>query len=172
MWSSQGTGDYAVKESFSRVRTFKNFKDHKQINLPVTSADMLFGGVCLAVKGGDCVVFFDWEEGDFIRKIDVAPDKIFWNEAGDALVLACADSYYVLSYNREVVAAAIAAGNINPEEGVDGSFELESTINDSVRTGLLVFLITSSVASRHQSTANEIPAPIYLLFFLIYLKSL
>jgi len=61
VWSSQGTGDYAVKESFSRVRTFKSFKDHKQINLPITSADALFGGVCLAVKGGDSVVFFDWE---------------------------------------------------------------------------------------------------------------
>ena len=96
------------------------------------------------------MVFFDWEEGDFIRKIDVAPDKIFWNEAGDALVLACADSYYVLSYNREVVAAAIAAGNINPEEGVDGSFELESTINDSVRTGpfslpCLLLLLTLNI---------------------------
>lgn len=48
------------------------------------------------VKGGDCIVFFDWEDGEFIRKIDVSPEIIFWNEAGDAVVLACAESYYVL----------------------------------------------------------------------------
>jgi len=33
VWSSLGTGDYAIRESISRVRTFKNFKDHKQVNI-------------------------------------------------------------------------------------------------------------------------------------------
>jgi coatomer subunit beta' len=174
VWSSQGTGDYAVKESFSRVRTFKNFKEHKQIHLPIPSADALFGGVCLGVKGGDCIVFFDWDDGEFIRKIDVAPDQIFWNEAGDALVLACADSYYVLRYNRDVVAAAIAAGSINPEEGVDGSFELETTINDRVRTGQWVgdcFLYTNSAGKMNYFVGGEVMTlchlthPMYLLGF-------
>lgn len=31
VWSALGTGDYAIRESISRVRTFKNFKDHKQV---------------------------------------------------------------------------------------------------------------------------------------------
>jgi hypothetical protein len=53
----------------------------------------------LGVKGGDSIVFFDWDDGEFIRKIDVSPEIIFWNEAGDAVVLACAESYYVLRFN-------------------------------------------------------------------------
>ena len=114
------------------------------------------------------------QEGEFIRKIDVAPDKIFWNEAGDALVLACADSYYVLSFNRDVVAAAIAAGNINAEEGVDGSFELETTINDTVKTGQWVgdcFLYTNGSSKLNYYVGGEVMTlchlntPMYLLGF-------
>ena len=101
----------------------------------MASADRIFGGNCLGVQGPDCIVFFDWEQGEFIRKIDVAPSQIFWNEVGDSLVLVCEDSYYVLKYDRDVVQAALAGDGVSPEEGVDGSFELDCTINDTVRTG-------------------------------------
>lgn len=172
VWSSEGTGDYAIRESSSRVRTFKNFKDHKQINLPMSSADGLFGGACLGVKGSECIVFFDWAEGEFIRKIDVAPSQVLWNETKDALVLICADSYYVLKFNREVVAAALAGGNISPAEGVDGSFDLESTINDRVRTGQWVgdcFLYTNGSGKLNYYVGGEVMTmchlnvPMYLL---------
>lgn len=173
VWSSLGTGDYAVRESISRVRTFKNFKDHKQIVLPMASAEGLFGGVCLGVKGSDCIVFFDWDEGSFVRKIDVVPQQIFWNESGDSLVLVCADCFYILRYDKEVVAQALAnPGSINPEEGVNGSFELETTINDKVRTGQWVgecFLYTNSTGKLNYIVGGEVmtlchlSAPMYLL---------
>jgi coatomer subunit beta' len=108
VWSSEGTGDYAIRESSSRVRTFKNFKDHKQVNLPMSAADGLFGGACLGVKSSECIVFFDWAEGEFVRKIDVSPSQVLWNESKESLVLICADAYYVLKFNRELVAAALA----------------------------------------------------------------
>jgi len=54
--------------------------------------------VCLAIRGPDCVVFFDWEDGTFIRKIDVVPTAIYWNEAGDSLVIVCSDCFYSLRY--------------------------------------------------------------------------
>lgn len=44
---------------------------------PVSSAEGLFGGACLGVKGADCVVFFDWDEGVMIRKIDVVPKEVW-----------------------------------------------------------------------------------------------
>lgn len=34
-----------------------------------------------------------------------------------------------------MVGQALAAGNINPDEGVDGSFELLSTTNERAHTG-------------------------------------
>lgn len=42
----------------------------------MSSAEGLFGGACLGVKGADCVVFFDWDEGVMIRKIDVVPKEV------------------------------------------------------------------------------------------------
>jgi coatomer subunit beta' len=71
------SGDYAIRESATRVRTFKNFKEHKLISLP-HQAEAIFGGVCLGVRGADSVAFFDWEDGTLIRKIDVSPNFVFW----------------------------------------------------------------------------------------------
>lgn len=47
---------------------------------PISSSEGLFGGACLGVKGPDCIVFFDWNEGVMIRKIDILPKEVifFW----------------------------------------------------------------------------------------------
>jgi coatomer subunit beta' len=172
VWSAMGSGDFAIRESGTRVRTFKNFKDHKQIALPMSSAERIFGGACLGVQGPDCVVFFDWSTGAFIRKIDVAPSQVLWNEGGDTLILVCEDTYYVLKFDAELVAHAVAAGGINPEEGVDGSFELDCTINDAVHTGQWVgdcFLYTNGSGKLNYFVGGEVitlchlNAPMYLL---------
>ena len=55
------------------MKIFKNFKEHRTIKAPISSTEGLFGGACIAIKGPDCVVFFDWSEGAFLCKIDVAP---------------------------------------------------------------------------------------------------
>ena len=146
VWSSQGTGDYAVRESISKVKIYKNFKEHKQLSLPISSAEGIFGGTCLAVRGHDCVLFFDWDEGEFLRKIDVSPRNLYWNESGDMVVLACEDAYYILKYDVDIVSTALANGKMDEEEGVEGSFELEHSLNDKVRTGQWVgdcFLFTN-----------------------------
>jgi coatomer subunit beta' len=146
VWSAIGNGDYAIRESISRVRTFKNFKEHKQVSLPISSADGLFGGHCIAVKGADCVCFFDWEDAVFIRKIDVPAFALYWNETGDSLVIASTDCFYVLRFDREAVTNAIASDRVSSEEGVDGAFELVTTISEKVQSGQWVgecFLFTS-----------------------------
>jgi coatomer subunit beta' len=87
------------------------------------------------------------------------PSNIYWNESGDSLVLACADCFYILRFDRDVVVAAIAGGNINAEEGVNGSFELENTINEKVRTGQWVgecFLYTNTSGKLNYIVGGEI----------------
>ena len=172
VWSSTGTGDYAIRENISRIRTFKNFKENKVISLPISSAEGLYGGTCVGVKGADCIVFFDWDEGTLIRKIDVSPNHVYWNESGEYVVLICSEQYFVLKFSRDIVNAALASGNVNPEEGVDGSFELEETINDSVRTGQWVgdcFLYTNTSGKLNYYVGGEVMtlchlnSPMYLL---------
>lgn len=53
-----------------------------------------------AVKGSDCVLFLDWEEGTLIRRIDVLPKNIYWNETGELVLIATDESFFVLKYNK------------------------------------------------------------------------
>ena len=164
-WSALGTGDYAVRESISRVKIFKNFKEQRQLVLPMSSAEGLFGGHCLGVRGSDSIVFFDWDTGDFIRKIDVSPDAVYWNEGGDAVVLACSDSFYVLRFNREAVNEAIARVAIDPEEGIQDAFEVESSVNDVVGTSQWVgdcFLYTNSSNKLNYFVGGEVMTLVHL----------
>jgi coatomer subunit beta' len=155
----QGTGDFAVRESTSKVKIFKNFKEHKTLVLPIAAAEGILGGVCLAVKGSDSIVFFDWDEGEFIRKIDVSPTQIYWNDNGDAVVLACSDSYFMLQFDKEKVTEALMNGTVDPEEGVDGSFELLENMSDVVRTGQWIgdcFLFTNSSGKLNYYVGGEV----------------
>ena len=54
-----------MRETISRIKTFKNFKEHKTIKAPISTCEGLYGGTCLAIKGSDCVVFYDFD-GNFI----------------------------------------------------------------------------------------------------------
>ena len=90
VWSSRGTGDYAIRESISRIKVYGDFKERRIIKPATASAEKLFGGHLLGVKGSDeAVLFYDWEGGNFVRKIDVSPTEVYWSEAGDMVVLAC-----------------------------------------------------------------------------------
>ena len=94
VWSAVGTGDYAVRESISKVKIFKNFKENKTIKPALVcppaslscvincalqcSAEGLYGGATLAIRGGDCIVFYDWDTGVCVRKIDVFPKQVLF----------------------------------------------------------------------------------------------
>ena len=135
VWSSQSSGDFAIRESTSRVKIFKNFKEYKTLALPISCAEGIHGGACLAVTAQDSIVFFDWDEGSFIRKIDVSPTQVLWNEIGNSVALACSDSYFILYFDKEKVMEALSSGSADLEEGIDGSFELETTMVDVIKTG-------------------------------------
>ena len=174
VWSSKGTGDYAIRESISRVKIFKNFKEHKTLALPISSAEGLFGGSCLGVRGSDSIVFFDWDEGEFVRKIDVSPVNLYWNDSSTSVVLTSLDTYFILAFDEMKVKDALVSGNVDPEEGVDGSFELEATMSDRVRTGQWVgdcFLFTNGTGKLNYYVGGEVVTlahldhPMYLLGF-------
>jgi coatomer subunit beta' len=105
----------------ARIKIFKNFKEHRTIKAPISSSEGLFGGACVALKGPDCVVFFDWNEGAFLCKIDVAPKVVYWNETQELLLLVCDEQAFILKYDKDKVDAAIAEDSVSPELGVPGA---------------------------------------------------
>jgi len=166
VWSATGTGDYAIRESVSRIKFFKNFKETRAIKPATSSADGLFGGHLLGVKGGDsAVLFYDWDSGDFVRKIDVAPKEVYWSDSGNLVLIATADSAYVLSYNAAVTASAIAMGQVSPEDGVDGSFDLLFEINDTITSGQWVgdcFIYCNNAGRLNYSVGGKIQTLVHL----------
>ncbi|KAL9183551.1 hypothetical protein ACHAXT_004407 [Thalassiosira profunda] len=166
VWSAAGTGDYAIRESANRVKFFKNFKESRAIKPAAASADGLFGGHLLGVKGGDsAVLFYDWDSGEFVRKIDVAPKEVYWSDSGNLVLIATEDSAYVLSYNAAAVASAVAMGQVSPDDGVDGSFDLLFEINDTITSGEWVgdcFIYCNNAGRLNYSVGGKIQTLVHL----------
>lgn len=49
------------------------------------------------------MIFYDWNTAKVIRKIDLAPRKVYWNDATSLVMLVTAEDFYVLSYNSQVI---------------------------------------------------------------------
>jgi len=166
VWSGSGTGDYAIRESISRIKVFKNFKESQSIRPATSSAEGLFGGHLIGVKGGDsAVLFYDWDSGEFVRKIDVAPKDVYWSDAGNLVCLACEETSYVLSYNAHVAASAIAMGNVSPEDGIDGTFDVLYEISDTITSGKWVgdcFIYINNCGRLNYSVGGQIQTLVHL----------
>jgi len=158
VWSSDGTGDYAVRETSSRIRVFKNFKETQSFKPPF-SAEALFGGNLIGIAGNDFIVFYDWAECSLIMRIDVAPESIFWSQDGEHVVLACSDSFFVLRCDLASIADAFANGRASPEDGVEAAFTLLHEIGEKVQSGQWVggcFLYTNSANRLNYYVGGEV----------------
>lgn len=77
VWGSKdNSNDYAIRESATSVKIFKNFVE-KAGGLDVGfQAEGLTGGVLLGVKGQGGVGFYDWQTGGLVRRIEVDPKEV------------------------------------------------------------------------------------------------
>ncbi|KAI9107554.1 hypothetical protein K1719_021591 [Acacia pycnantha] len=116
VWSSDG--EYAVRESTSKIKNFsKNFQENKSIR-PTFSAERML-----------------------IRRIDVNVKA----DSGDLVTIASDTSFYILKYKcedfdnlRDIVVSYLDGGRPVDEQGVEDAFELLHEINERVRTGIWV----------------------------------
>ncbi|KAK6153692.1 hypothetical protein DH2020_013331 [Rehmannia glutinosa] len=148
VWSTEG--EYAVRESTSKIKIFsKNFLEKKSIR-PTFSAEHIYGGTLLAMCSNDFICFYDWAECRLIRRIDV-------------------------NVKRDVVSAHLDSGRPVDEQGVEDAFELLYEINERVRTGLWVgdcFIYNNSSWRLNYCVGGEVTTmfhldrPMYLLGYL------
>ena len=166
VWSGSGTGDYAIRETVNRVKVFKNFKETLNIVPATAAAEGLFGGQMIGVKGGDgAVLFYDWDSGVFVQKIDAAAKEVYWSDSGSMVLLACEDAAYVLSCNQEATSQAIALGQVSDEDGVAGSFDLLYEISDTISSGKWVgdcFIYVNNVGRLNYSVGGQIETLVHL----------
>lgn len=75
--SKENDKDYAIRESTTSVKIFRNFKEKSKSGLNISfQAEGLSGGVLLGVKGQGGIGLYDWETGNLVRRIEVDPKKV------------------------------------------------------------------------------------------------
>jgi coatomer subunit beta' len=77
VWASkENSNDFAIRESATSVKVYKNFTENSGGLDVGFQAEGLTGGVLLGVKGQGGVSFFDWATGALVRRIEVEPRQV------------------------------------------------------------------------------------------------
>jgi coatomer subunit beta' len=172
VWA-QDSNEYAIRESTSRVRLFKSFKEKNTLIRFGYSAEGIYGGNLLAIRSSSFLIFYDWESGMVVRRVDVTARNVIWSES-DIVCIAGEESFYILRFNRAVFMAAVEAGTAD-DEGVEEAFEFITEINEHVNNGSWVgdcFIYTTSsnrvnyLVGTQVSTVSHFDQSVYLLGYL------
>lgn len=135
VWASkENSNDFAIRESATSVKLYKNFNEAPGGIDVGFQADGLTGGILLGVTGQGGISFFDWATGHLVRRIEVEPKQVYWSESGELVTITSEDSFYVLRFSRENYLEGLQNGEAD-EDGVESAFELITDINEMVRTG-------------------------------------
>lgn len=147
---------YAIRESTSSIKIFKNFKELKSFK-PDFGAEGIYGGNMLGVRSVSGLAFYDWDSTELIRRIEITPKNIFWSENGELVCISTEESFFILKYNAEAVQEK------NPEsvteDGIEDAFEVVGEIEETVKTGIWVgdcFIYTNSVNRLNYYVGGEI----------------
>lgn len=131
VWSPD-SNEYAIRESNTKIKLFKNFKE-RNVSFQHLENEIynIFGGNLLAVLYSQHVAFFTWDNAMPVWCLPIKPNKIFWSQ-DNLLTIACDDTFHV--YRFDPSALQSAEENMT-EDGILGSFELLYQINENVATG-------------------------------------
>lgn len=157
VWSHDSS-QYAIREGSSTVQIFKNFKEQKSFK-PDFGAEGIYGGFLLGVRSVSGLAFYDWETTSLVRRIEITPKLIFWNESGELLCIATDESFFILRYNSEAIDKAKERPDMMTEDGIEEAFDVVSDIQETVRTGCWVgdcFIYTNSVNRLNYYVGGEI----------------
>ncbi|KAG2462301.1 COPB2 protein, partial [Polypterus senegalus] len=152
------SSEYAIRESNSVVKIFKNFKEKKSFK-PDFGAEGIYGGFLLGVRSVNGLAFYDWENTELIRRIEIQPKHIFWSDSGELVCIATEESFFILKYLADKVASAQESNEGVTEDGIEDAFEVQGEIQEIVKTGLWVgdcFIYTSSVNRLNYYVGGEI----------------
>ncbi|EKM60052.1 uncharacterized protein PHACADRAFT_206262 [Phanerochaete carnosa HHB-10118-sp] len=169
---------YAVLEGRTKVRVYKNFRE--RTTAPMKGAgswalEGVHGGALLGARGSGFVVFWDWETGNVVRRIDVDAKNIFWSGTGELVAVCGEDSYYVLRFDRDAYNAKLESGAEILDEGVEEAFDLVAEIPEGAKTANWVgdcFIYTTAsnrlnyFVGSESYTITPFDQPLYLLGYI------
>ena len=73
MWSTHNatqTHSFAVKLENGTVKVYRNFCEYKAFKTTFAN-EGIFGGRLLGIKSKDFITFYDWDDFNVVRRIDL-----------------------------------------------------------------------------------------------------
>ncbi|KIK57342.1 hypothetical protein GYMLUDRAFT_46217 [Collybiopsis luxurians FD-317 M1] len=168
---------YAFLESKANLKLFKNFKEKPGAvkGLGSWGMDALYGGPLLGARGNGFVIFWDWETGDIVRRVDVDAKNICWSTTNSLVAIIADDSFYILRFDRDAFEEKLAEGVENSDEGVEEAFEVIADVSEPVKTAKWIgdCLIYTTASNRlmyfvgnESYSISPLDTPLYLLSYL------
>ncbi|CDK24541.1 unnamed protein product [Kuraishia capsulata CBS 1993] len=175
VWA-QDSNLFAVRESTTAVKIFKNFKEKTSGTVDLLySADKIFGGSLLAVKSEGFVSFYDWESGALVQRVDVEAQDVVWSDSGELVLIISSETAYALRFNKDVFASSLENGTVDDEDGCEGAFDVLYDVSETITSGKWVgdvFIYTSTTNRLNYLVGGSInniahfDKPMYLLGYL------
>lgn len=91
----------------------------------------LHGGNLLSARGSGFVMFWDWETGAVVRRIEVDATNVSWSGTGDLVAIMSENSFYILKFDRAAYQEKLDSGEVIGDEGVEEAFELVAEISEA-----------------------------------------
>lgn len=157
VWATESS-EYAIREKSGVVRLFRNFKERKNFT-PEYGAENIYGGYLLGVRTSSGLAFYDWETLELVRRIEVQPRHVFWNESGSLVCLGTEESYFILKVDTSAINFALETKMGIGEDGIEDAFEVLGEVSEQIKTGLWVgdcFIYTNSVNRINYYVGGEI----------------
>ncbi|KAF8733449.1 hypothetical protein AX14_003844 [Amanita brunnescens Koide BX004] len=169
---------YAVLEGRTKLRIFKSFKEKTTGGMKGAGAwaiDALHGGTLLAARGSGFVVFWDWESGEVVRRVDVDAKNIVWSGTSTLVAIIAEDTCFIIRFDRDAYTDKVDSGENPGDEGIADAFDVVAEINESVRTAKWVgdcFIYTTAsnrlayFVGSESYTLSPFDTPLYLLGYI------
>ena len=124
---------YAVQEGKSKIRVYRNFKERPNFikSSGTWAVEGVHGGTLLAARGNGFVMFWDWETGAVVRRIEVDATSVSWSSGGGLVAIASEDTFYILRFDRDAYTAKVDSGETIGDEGVEEAFELIAEVSEA-----------------------------------------
>lgn len=131
-WSVD-SNTYAVQEGKAKIKVFRNFKERPGFikSSGTWGVEGVHGGALLAARGSGFVMFWDWETGAVVRRIEVDATGVSWSPSGELVAITSEDGFYVLRFDRNAWLEKVDAGESLGDEGVEEAFELVAEVSES-----------------------------------------
>ncbi|KAF9260701.1 coatomer protein [Marasmius fiardii PR-910] len=141
---------YAVLENKIKLKIYKNFKERGAAGMKGSGGfnlEAVYGGPLLGARGNGFVMFWDWESGEIVRRIDVDAKNVYWSGTGSLVAVVADDSFYILRFDRDAYEVKLAEGALITDEGVEEAFDVVADVQESIKTAKWIgdcFIYTTS----------------------------